>query len=179
MITIKPKLPILPVLYGIFLLLGSIYLISSPYANWTFVLGGSLIFSVGLLMLWIADYAFMHVSYNMYKVSFRGYFGLRNLEFSYKEIEGYQIHQKADQISGFHEELQLVLPGKNKNLIIPTIAYSEENHKEIRRLFEAELPFLGFTELKYGKLIGKVLLIMFALTGVLSSFVGIMKLLNS
>lgn len=178
MITIKPKLPLLPILYGGGLITMSIFFYTSKNDDWKILVTGNFLSAVGFIMLWIVDYGYMVISYDTKYILFKGYFGLRKLELSFKEIEGYQIHEKVDQVSGFHKELQLVIRDRKKNLVIPTIAYNEESHKEIRGFCEAEFPFLGYTEFKYGRLIGKVLLIMFALTGILSSLVGIMKLMK-
>ncbi len=105
-----------------------------------------------------------------------GYFGIRKVNLDLSEVERYHIHQKVDQLNGLHEEVQL-LTRAHRTIILAKIAY-EKNYWAIREMCESRFEFLGYKKLKYGELLGKLIPLVFLVSGVLAGPVGILQLIK-
>ena len=174
MYTIKPSFPST----GLFIVTGCLVCIGmevfGPRQDLDVLILMCFFIAFIITILWATDCGFMYISYDDDKIIFRGFLGIRRVEYKYEEIEGYQIHQKADQINGFHEEIQVLIPGK-KNLIIPRFGYSEQKYNEVQIFVQKRLKFKGRKYLRNGAIIGKAVTIMFALSGSLMVLVALAK----
>ncbi len=146
----------------------------SPYRDGKMLLVAIVLLTLVITILWGIDYSHLNISYNDNFLVLKGYFSLRKLCIKIKDIEGYQIHQKADQVNGLHEEIQLITR-HNGIIPLPKIAY--KNYEDVKIMCENSLPFLGYNNLKYGQLIGKIIKLMFLVSGILAGLVGILKFL--
>jgi hypothetical protein len=129
----------------------------------------------GVAMIWLTDYTFLTIDVLLDSVQFKGYFSIRKIIVRNDEIQGYEIRQKADQLSGFHEELKIVLVNK-REIVLSKIAY--EDYEKVREVFQSRFQLIGYSELKYGKLIGRLVTIIFIASGLLAGLAGLVKLIN-
>jgi hypothetical protein len=173
---IKPSFPYLSLLIVLTFIAISLALTVSPYQDWKMLIASVFSGTLGIGLLWAIDYSHLHISYSPNIIKFRGYFFIRKFELNILQIEGYQIHQKVDQIKGFHEEIQIVKKD-GRNLIFPKIAY--KNYEEIKSLCdESELKFLGYKTIKYGEFLGKLIPVMFLISGIFAFLVALIKILK-
>lgn len=131
--------------------------------------------AAGLSILWLIDYCCLSIRFHHEFLKVHGFFQVRNLTVPISHIEGYEIHEKVDQINGLHGEVQLVIKNRG-NLILPKIAYSD--YPYVIALCESRFKFLGFKELKYGRLLGRLIAIMFSISGIMAALIALLKLLH-
>ena len=173
--TVKPSFPSIHLFITATFLGVSALFFFSPFRDTKMLTGAVLFGSVGITMLWFIDYMFLTIEKTEDTLKCKGYFSIRRLHFMINEIDEYEIHQKVDQFHGLHEEIQLIIKKKRK-LLFSKIAYG--NYDELKDLCEPQFKFLGYKELKYGKLLGKIIPTMFLISGILAGLVGLLKLLK-
>lgn len=171
---VKPLFPSTHLLVAASFLGISILFFLSPLRDTRMLASAILLGSVGVTMLWFIDHTFLTIEKTTDGINFKGYFSIRKFQLRINEIDGYEIHQKVNQFHGLHEEIQLIT--KKGKLHFPKIAYG--NYDELKELFVPELKFLGHKELKYGRLLGRIIPIMFLVSGILAGLVGLLKLLR-
>ncbi|MFP4096792.1 MAG: hypothetical protein ACLFUB_20080 [Cyclobacteriaceae bacterium] len=174
---IRPSFPFIFILVAIsfFTFAGMFFL--SPFQDWKMLTAAVLFCSLAFTFLLMIDRGYLTIHYNVKEIKLEGFFLVKKVDYTYDQIEGYQIQEKVDQLNGFHEEIYLVLRN-GKGILFPRIAYTAESYSEIKSLCESELKFLGNTTIKYGRIIGKVMTTMFLLSGIFAALVGLIKLLK-
>lgn len=172
---IKPSFPLVHLLIAMTFIGLSIMFIITPYRDTGMTIGSILFGSVGLTMLWFIDYFFMTIEMGGDKFKCRGYFLLRKYQLTIDQIKGYEIHQKVDQFNGLHEEFQIITKENNKLLFL-RIVYGD--YDSVISMCKSELEFLDYKELRHAKLLGRIIPIMFLMSGILAGLVGLLKLLR-
>jgi hypothetical protein len=157
-----------------FFLIGVIFLVNSN-GEWTLLAAGFIFLSLTVSTLWAIDYTHLSVIVKNGEIRFEGFFNRRKINLFKDDISGYQIHQKADQYNGFHEEIQLVTK-THGTIIFPRAAY-QNNYSDLRNYCGSNFEFIGYNKLKYGEMIGKVLVLMGSISGALAVLVGLLKFL--
>lgn len=172
---IKPSFPSVHLIITVTFLGLSLLFCLSPFRDTRMLIGSILFGSVGLTMLWFIDYIFITIKISDNSLCCRGYFSIRKFKIKIEEIEGYEVHQKVDQINALHEEIQIITSTEKRRLVFPKIAYRDYDSI---KAFCADLKFLGYKELRHGKLLGKLIPIIFLISGLLTGIVGLIKLLK-
>lgn len=157
-----------------FFLIAMIFLLNTN-GDWVLYLAGFAFLSIVVSILWAIDYTHLFLTVKNEELRFEGFFHRRKMTLSKGDISGYQIHQKADQYNGFHEEIQLVTK-THGTIIFPRAAY-ENAYSQVRNFCETNFEFIGYNKLKYGEIIGKVVVVMGVVSGILAALVGLLKFL--
>lgn len=174
-IRIKPKIDLKIWVILIAFMSFAIMMLASPFfsSDWT-IKGLFIMFSTFfILMMWGIDRTHLTINFDEERVSFKGYFGFRSMFIEKTEFRGYSIHQRADQLNGYHEEYQII-HRDGKIIHFPKIAYPD--YYQIKELCE-KFDFVEYQELKYGAIIGKVVVVMGIVSGILAALVGLLKFL--
>jgi hypothetical protein len=172
---IKPSFPLLHLLIATAFFGVAAMFAFSPYRNTAMTVASILFCSVGLVMLWFIDHYFLKVKISETTLTCVGYFSVRRFEIKMEQVSGYEIHQKVDQINGLHEEFQIIFRSRGK-LVFFGIAYGE--YDQVKAFCAERLNFLGYKPLRYGELLGKIIPVMFLISGILAGLVGLLKLIE-
>lgn len=171
---IKPSAPIALIILIIVLAVMPLVFLFSPYLDWKMGIGGVCIFVLATIIFFLTDRSHSTIIYNDKSVQLKGFFGVRNKSYLWQDFEGYRLKQKADQASGFHDELQLILKN-GKNIPISKVAYKEE-YGQVYNMCDSKLKFIEHDKLKYGNTIAWIVRLAFLLSGIMALLVALKKL---
>lgn len=174
MTKINPSIPYIFLMISISFLAFAGMFFYSPHQDWKMLTAAIIFTSLAFTFFWLIDRGYLSISYNEKLMRIKGFFFIKDQVVHHEQIEGYQLREKVDQLNGFHEEIYIVLKN-GKGILFPRIAYTEDDYSRIRTLFESNLSYLGNTTIKYGRIVGRFLTIIFSLSGILAGLVGLLK----
>lgn len=171
---IKPSTPTAIIILIVILTGLPMIFLASPHLDWEMGLGGGCIFIMAIVITFLIDRSNSTIFYDDKTIHFKGFFGLRNESYRWKDFKGYSIKEKADQASGLHDEIRLIFFDKKK-IVIPKVAY-KHSYNQIYVMCTHNLKFLEHSQLKNGNTKAWVIRIIFMISGIMALLVGLKKL---
>lgn len=171
----KPKTPFYFLGLALFFLLLSLMFFTSEYYDSMMGFGASILFSFSLFFIWLTDRVYMKIKIDKSSISFKGYFGIRNMNLKNSEIRGYQTKEVVDEFSGRHNQLRIKTV-KGAKIVLPKVAYS--NYSELQDTFSTKFKFLAFEPLKYAEFYQKTLPIIGAISAILYLIKSIIEIVK-
>lgn len=172
---IKPKTPLLSICVSAFMIVISYLLFTSKYFDYLAISVGSFSFLIAVFMLLATDHSYMGLENINSSINIKGYLGVRKLKLQMKDIKGYEIHEKLDQVRGV-QNLWVLVTQDGKKILFTSAVYN--NYDELINWIETNFEFLGHKKMKYSEFIGKSYVYITIVSGIIYFLLAMIKLMK-
>lgn len=139
------------------------------------ILLSSIMFGFSIFLFLTTDYQFLYLSCSFNDINIKGYLGIRKIKLNAKDIKGYEIHEKLDQVAGT-QNVWVLITYDGEKIVFAKAAYN--NYDELVNWIETNFELLGHKKMKYSAFIGKSYIYITIISGIIYFLLALIKLMK-